>query len=52
MERLIPNRRWPWSIHKGAVRVLAGFNDLFLCAVVVSCAPIFVVSIVAQELQL
>jgi len=52
MERPMSDRRWLRGTHEGAVRVLAGFNYLIACAVVLFCAPLFVVSIVAQELQL
>ena len=52
MERHISNRRILIAVQEGFVRVLAALNYLIACAVVIFCAPLFIISIVAQELQI
>ena len=52
MERRTSNMPWLRAIHEGAVRAFAGLNYLIACAVVLVCVPLFVISIIGQELQL
>ena len=52
MERTTSDRRWLRNTHDVMVRLLAGFNYLVTCAVVLVCVPLFVISIIGQELQL
>ncbi len=52
MERPLSNRRTLMRVQEGFVRALAALNYLIACAVVIFCAPLFIVSIVAQELQI
>ncbi len=52
MECRTSNKRWLRGTHEGVVRVFAGFNYLIACAVIIVCAPLFIISIIAQELQI
>lgn len=52
MERPISNRPPITRVQEGFFRVLAALNYLFACAVVIFCAPLFIINISAQELQI
>ena len=52
MEHHISSRPILMTFQEGFVRALAALNYLIACAVVIFCAPLFVISIVAQELQI
>ncbi|MCJ1272860.1 hypothetical protein MMC21_000649 [Puttea exsequens] len=52
MERPISHKPGMVRIQDGFVRVFAGLNYLIACAVVVFCAPFFVISMVSMEFQL
>lgn len=52
MKRHQSTRRSLLRIQEGLVRSLAALNYLIACAVVIFCAPLFIISIVAQELQI
>ena len=52
VDRAASDRHWLRNVHDIAARVLAGLNYLIACAVVLICVPLFVISIIGQELQL
>lgn len=52
MRHPISHRRGPMRIQEGIVRAFAGFNYLIACAVVIFCAPFFIVIVVSLEFQL
>lgn len=52
MKRQISRKRGIMRAQEGVVRVFAGLNYLIACAVVIFCAPFFIISVVSQEFQL
>ncbi len=52
MEHPISHKRSVMRIQEGFIRAFAGLNYLIACAVVIFCAPFFILSVVSQEFQL